>query len=174
MRTSTIKSIAALALTGAGSALVVGFQTTDVAVNGATTLSSGGSAATPGTGSGSGASTTTTTTGSAGPTAPPSAGNGTTGRYADGTWTGQAVDEPWGPFQVQVVVSHGSIVNVAVVESPTDRHSSGINRQAVPILTEATVAAQAPTVDVVSGATWTSESYAASLQSALDAAAAAA
>jgi uncharacterized protein with FMN-binding domain len=176
MRTSTIKSIAALALTGAGSALVLGFQTTDVASSGRTTLTSAAAGVipqpAPSSTSGLVGSATTTDGGTA--TAAPATGTAVTAAYADGTWTGQAVEEPWGPFQVQVVVSNGSIVNVKVVESPADRHSSRINTQAVPILTEATVASQAATVDVVSGATWTSESYAASLQSALDEAAAAA
>jgi uncharacterized protein with FMN-binding domain len=164
MRTSTVKSIAALALTGAGSALVLGFQTTDVAITGATDANTGASVAAPAAGSASSSKSATTT----------NQDGAATASYADGTWTGQAVEEPWGPFEVQVVVANGSIVDVTVVKSPTDRHSSRINTQAVPILTEATVASQSATVDVVSGATWTSESYAASLQSALDEAAAAA
>jgi len=81
------------------------------------------------------------------------------------------VSEPWGPFQVQVVVSGGKITNVSVVESPGDRHSSRINNVAVPLLTQSTLATQADNADMVSGATWTSDSYATSLQSALDRAA---
>lgn len=165
MRVSTIKSIAALALTGAGSALVLGFRTTGgdaalpVAGNGAT----GGSTTSSASGSGS--------TSGSGPTSGGSSSSGSTGstaKYADGTWTGSEVSEPWGPFQVQVVIKGGTIANVAVVESPSDRHSSRINNVAVPLLTESTMATQGGNADMVSGATWTSDSYARSLQSALD------
>src|SRR6185369_13482717 len=102
MRTSTIKSIAALALTGAGSALVLGFKTT------------GGDATLPVANSGS---ATSSSSGSA-------SSSGSTTKYADGTWMGSEVSEPWGPFQVEVVISGGKITNVSVVESPGDRHSS--------------------------------------------------
>jgi uncharacterized protein with FMN-binding domain len=179
MRTSTVKSIAALALTGAGSALVLGFQTTPVEIKSAADSTGTTSAAGSGTDATSNSSTTGTSGAGSGTTATPapaaSAGaTGTTSRYADGTWTGKAVGEPWGPFQVQVVVSGGSIVKVAVVESPSDRRSTRINSQAVPLLTQSVMASQGAGVDAVSGATWTSESYATSLQSALDKAAAAA
>jgi uncharacterized protein with FMN-binding domain len=162
MRTSTIKSIAALALTGAGSALVLGFRTTggDVTLPVANDGPAGGSAASSSSGSvsssGSGSS---------------SAGSGSTEKYADGTWTGAEVDEPWGPFEVQVVISGGTITSVSVVESPGDRHSSRINSVAVPLLNESTLARQGANIDMVSGATWTSDSYATSLQAALDQAA---
>jgi uncharacterized protein with FMN-binding domain len=172
MRTGTIKSLAALVLTGVGSAFVLGFRTTsdvpvDVTPNAAGSGSSttSGSTGTTGSSDSSGSTDTSGSTGTAG---------SSTATWADGTWTGAAVSEPWGPFQVQVVVSKGTITDVSVVESPTDRHSSRINRQAVPILTEETLQSQAASVDMVSGATWTSDSYATSLQSALDEAAAAA
>jgi uncharacterized protein with FMN-binding domain len=151
MRTDTAKSIVALILTGIGSALVVGFRTRDDA----TPALAGTNAASAGTASG------TTATGQS------------TAKYADGTWTGAAVAEPWGDFQVQVVIASGKIADVAVVEAPQDRHSERINSQAVPILAEATLATQSAAVDTVSGATWTTDSYEASLQSALDDAAAA-
>ena len=163
MRTSTIKSIAALALTGAGSALVLGFRTSggDVTLPVAGNGSTDGSTTSSPLGSGSGSTSTSGSTPSSGPAA----------NLKDGTWTGSEVSEPWGPFQVQVVISGGTITNVKVVESPSDRHSSRINNVAVPLLTESTMATQSPTADMVSGATWTSESYATSLQAALDKAA---
>ncbi len=48
----------------------------------------------------------------------------------------------------------------------TDR----INSQAVPILNQETVQAQSAQIDTVSGATYTSDGYIKSLQSAIDAA----
>jgi uncharacterized protein with FMN-binding domain len=179
MRTSTLKSIAALALTGAGSALVVGFQTTDnlaegtagqansaVTIGSTATSTGSNPTSSPATGSrvGSGVAPTATT-------APASNGSNP---YADGTWTGAAVSEPWGDFQVQVVIANGTITKVSVVESPSDRHSSRINSQAIPLLTESVLASQGTKVDMVSGATWTSDSYTTSLQAALDKAASAA
>jgi uncharacterized protein with FMN-binding domain len=176
MRTSTIKSIAALALTGAGSALVLGFKTTGgaatlpVANSGSATSSSSGAASSSGSSSTSG-SASTSGSGATSNSGSSSGSSGSTAKYTDGTWTGTEVSEPWGPFQVQVVISGGKITNVRVVESPGDRHSSRINNVAVPLLTESTMATQSPTADMVSGATWTSESYATSLQAALDKAA---
>jgi uncharacterized protein with FMN-binding domain len=170
MRTSTIKSIAALALTGAGSALVLGFRTSG---DGAPATTNGSSAS---DGSGSAGSTTTngSSTGSSSSGSGSGPGSASAAPYADGTYKGTEVSEPWGPFQVQVTISNGSITKVSVVESPSDRRSSNINSQAVPMLTQATLASQGTSVDMVSGATWTSDSYATSLQSALDQAAKAA
>ena len=161
MQRSTIKSIVALALTGAGSALVLGFQTTGDSLltpsGQATSGSSTGGSSTGGSSTGSGSSST-------------GGGSNSTssGKYADGTWTGAAISEPWGSFEVQAVVSGGSITTITVVEEPTDRHSTRINNVAVPILTASAMASQNANVDLVSGATWTSDSYAQSLQSALD------
>ena len=52
-------------------------------------------------------------------------------------------------------------------ESATDPRSQSINSQAIPILTSEALAAQSLQFDVVSGATYTSEAFAQSLQSAL-------
>ena len=68
------------------------------------------------------------------------------------------------------MISGGHLVNVQLLSEPSDRHSTQINNIAVPMLTESAIASQSATVDTVSGATWTSESYAESLQAALDAA----
>ncbi|MFL5681115.1 MAG: FMN-binding protein [Chloroflexota bacterium] len=176
MRTSTIKSIAAVILTAIGSALVVGFRAADVPVRPpttgvpGTTSGSGSSSGSTSSGSTSSGSSTTSTGGAGTATSPPAATKApaSSATYADGAWTGQAVDEPWGTFQVQAIVSGGTLTNVVVVAEPGDGHSSRINSQAVPILTQAVVAAQTANVDMVSGATWTSDSYLTSLQAALD------
>ena len=181
MRVSTIKSIAALVLTGSGSALVLGFRTSggDATLPVAGSSSTGGSNAsttsgsTSSSGSSSGSGSTAGSSSSSGSNGS-NGSNGSTAKYADGTWTGTEVSEPWGPFQVQVVISGGTIRTVSVVESPSDRHSSRINNVAVPLLTESTLSTQSAAVDMVSGATWTSDSYDQSLQSALDKAAQAA
>jgi uncharacterized protein with FMN-binding domain len=175
VRTTTLKSLAAVVLTGIGSALVVGFRTQETPLL-ATSRSVSAATAAPATGSGStaaagGTSSATTTAPS---TATPAGTAATAAAYADGTWTGQAVDEPWGTFQVEAVVSGGKITDVVLVAAPQDNHSDRINSQAVPTLTQAAVAQQGAGIDLVSGATWTSESYITSLQAALDQARAAA
>jgi uncharacterized protein with FMN-binding domain len=75
-------------------------------------------------------------------------------------------------MQVQVTVSGGRVTAVAVLQEPSDGRSQRINTQATPILESQAVAAQSAKLDGVSGATYTTVSYEASLQSALDAAAA--
>ena len=171
MRPGTRRTLAALALTGAGTALVVGYRTTDPAlmVQGGTGDVAAGDITTP--------APTSTSSGSdsggsaAGGTSPAS-GTDTASAYQDGTWTGSAVREPWGTFQVQVTISGGVITNVEVVSEPPDGHSQRINSRAIPLLTQSAVDAQDANIDMVSGATWTSDSYATSLQAALDDAAA--
>src|SRR5262249_20283626 len=66
--------------------------------------------------------------------------------YADGTYAGSAIDEPWGEFQVQVTISGGEITDVSVVSEPSDGHSGRINSIAVPILNQAAIAAQSSTI----------------------------
>lgn len=183
------KPLTALALTGFGTALVVGFQvpetttvTTPVATANSTTTSATTSGSTsPSTSGASASPTTATTSGTTSATDAPAASGSTTtvttataAAYADGTYTGTAVDEPWGTFQVQAVVSGGQLTDVVIVSAPQDNHSSRINNQAIPVLTEAAIASQSADIDLISGATWTSQSYATSLQGALDAARAAA
>lgn len=94
--------------------------------------------------------------------------------YADGVYLGTAEYTEWGDVQVQVTISDGGIVDVAAVEYPTGRKSSSINGQAVPMLEAEAVALQTAELDIVSGATYTSRTYADSLQAALDQAALAA
>lgn len=201
MNAKTIKPIAALALTAAGSALVVGFKTPEAALTAATTGptsaaasttsgaanptagsagSTGAAQATPGATStaGSGAGAGSTAAGSTGSTSPAGSTSSGTGSmasatsYADGTYLGAAVSEPWGTFQVQVTISGGKITAVTMVSGPRDRRSTSINNNAVPRLTAAAIAKQSAEVDLISGATWTARSYRTSLQAALDQAAA--
>lgn len=177
MRTNTIKSLAAIVLTGVGSAFVVGFRTQDVPILASSRTATTSSTTATGT---TGTSPTTSSPSPAGgstATAPPPAASAApsapstsvaAATYADGTWTGQAVREPWGTFQVEAVVSGGRVTDVVLVAAPQDGHSNRINNRAVPALTQAAVAAQSAQIDMISGATWTSESYITSLQAALD------
>jgi uncharacterized protein with FMN-binding domain len=85
------------------------------------------------------------------------------------TTTGQAVAIRWGDVQVAVTVQGHDIIDVQTLAIPDgDRKSSRINANAEPILREEAIAGDSADVSVVSGATYTSEAYATSLQSALD------
>jgi uncharacterized protein with FMN-binding domain len=71
--------------------------------------------------------------------------------------------------QVQLSVANGTVTAVSVVEYPDNNgKDKSINARALPILVRETLKAQSAEIDMVSGATVTSEGYLESLQSALD------
>ena len=99
---------------------------------------------------------------------PGSSGSGT-GTAQTATVTGTSTDTRWGPVQVQITVANGEITDVTVVEYPTGNGKDRqINARALPVLVQETLDAQSADIDMVSGATFTSEGYLESLQSALD------
>jgi uncharacterized protein with FMN-binding domain len=113
-----------------------------------------------------GGTTGTTTGSSSGSTSGTTA---TTAQTADGTYTGQSVSTRFGAVQVQVTVSGGQITDVAATHlTDRDRRSIDISNRAAPILRQEVLSAQSASVRMVSGATYTSEGYLTSLQSALD------
>jgi uncharacterized protein with FMN-binding domain len=86
-----------------------------------------------------------------------------------GTWTGQDIPTQFGDVQVQVVVKNGKIADLGAVRLPFDRpRSQFISQQAAPILRSEVLAAQSARIDLLSGATFTSDAWATSVQSALD------
>jgi uncharacterized protein with FMN-binding domain len=85
------------------------------------------------------------------------------------TYTGPSTDTRWGPVQVAITVSDGKITDVTVPVYPNGNpKDQEINAYALPILTKATLDSQDGNVDMISGATVTSQGYATSLQGALD------
>jgi uncharacterized protein with FMN-binding domain len=95
----------------------------------------------------------------------PSAGLVATGGTA---FTGAVVETQFGPVQVQIAVSSGTVVDVEAVQLPSDRaRSARISQYSAPILRSEAIQAQSARVDIVSGATYTSRAYALSLDSAL-------
>ena len=83
--------------------------------------------------------------------------------------TGDAIDTQYGAAQVRVTVSNGKITKVEALQlQGNEPRSVEISSSAEPILQQEVLAAQTADVDAVSGATFTSASYAQSLQSALD------
>jgi uncharacterized protein with FMN-binding domain len=88
--------------------------------------------------------------------------------YRDGTYTGAEIDIRWGYVKVQTTIQGGQITNVQVVEYPTERRTSArINSIAVPDLQQEAIQAQSANVNIISGATLTSEGFQISLQAAL-------
>jgi uncharacterized protein with FMN-binding domain len=84
---------------------------------------------------------------------------------------GSVAQTRWGPVQVQVKISSGKIADVTALQIPNEnRRDIEINSYAVPQLRAEALQAQSATIDVVSGATVTSEGYITSLQAALDSA----
>lgn len=85
------------------------------------------------------------------------------------TVVGSSVQTRYGPVQVSVTFTAGQITDVQTLQSPSDhRESVQINARATPILAQEVIAAQSAQIDTVSGATYTSEAYAESVQAAID------
>jgi uncharacterized protein with FMN-binding domain len=168
------RAVGALLTTVLGLVLLLSFKTPDdLPVTGST---AGGSvaladppSATADTGATSGSTTATATpaptTADAGGTASSTA----TGTYADGTATGSVISTRFGDVQVEVTIAGGAITDVTALQLPDrDGRSRQIASAAEPILREEALSAQSASIDLLSGATFTSEAYAESLQSALD------
>jgi uncharacterized protein with FMN-binding domain len=85
------------------------------------------------------------------------------------TVTGSAASTRYGPVQVELTIANGTITAVDVVEYPeSNGKDQQINARALPILVSETLKAQSAKIDMVSGATYTSDGYLTSLQSAID------
>ena len=75
----------------------------------------------------------------------------------------------WGPVQVKITVQGGKITKVTCLQQPSgNSRDAEINSRALPILINESLSAQNANIDMVSGATVTSEGYVQSLQAALD------
>jgi uncharacterized protein with FMN-binding domain len=96
---------------------------------------------------------------------------GSTGTATSGikTITGDAAQTRYGPVQVQITVTNGAVTTVTAVDYPqNDPRDFQINSFAIPQLDQEATAAKSTSIDFVSGATYTSQGYVQSLQSALD------
>ncbi len=94
---------------------------------------------------------------------------GTGGSAATRTLTGAVVNTQYGPMQVQVTLQGSKITGVKVLqETNAGSLSQQIDANAIPQLNRETLAAQSARIDAVSGASYTSQGYIQSLQSALD------
>jgi uncharacterized protein with FMN-binding domain len=85
-----------------------------------------------------------------------------------GSFTGSDVPNRFGDVQVRLVISNGKVSEVQAIQLPSDRAQSAyISQVAGPILRNEVIQAQSARIDIVSGATYTSQSYAQSVESAL-------
>lgn len=120
----------------------------------------------------SGAGSPAATTDGASGRASGGSSNGSPGGSSGGSSTqvtGAVVQTAYGPVQVALTVSGGEVTGASALQYPDgDPRSSQISGYALPVLTDETVAAQSSSIDMVSGATYTSTGYVQSLQSALD------
>jgi uncharacterized protein with FMN-binding domain len=97
-----------------------------------------------------------------------SSSSGSAGSAAQ-TVTGSVAQTQWGPVQVQLSVSHGSITKVTVLQYPNgNSRDVELANYSLPTLIQETMQSQSAQIDMVSGATYTSNGYIQSLQSALD------
>ncbi|MFJ6389802.1 FMN-binding protein [Streptomyces sp. NPDC091972] len=93
---------------------------------------------------------------------------GGTGAAAGGAVTGDVVQTQYGPVQVRITVSGNRITKAEAVQAPKGGESDQKTALSVPKLSQDVVAKQSAQIDTVSGATYTSEGYKKSLQSAID------
>jgi uncharacterized protein with FMN-binding domain len=138
---------------------------TAAAPNGSTSTSGSTSSTKTGTSASTGKTSTTTKQKTATSASPSNAA-----APATKTVTGTVVQTQYGPVQVKITVTSGKVSAATAVQYPNgDPRSQQINAYALPILQRETVGiSSAGSVDMVSGATYTSNGYLQSLQSALD------
>ena len=93
---------------------------------------------------------------------------GGTAGSGSGTVDGSVAQTQYGNVQVRLTVSNGKITQAEAVQAPKGGTSDQKTALSIPKLTQETVAAQSAQIDSVSGATYTSNGYKQSLQSAID------
>lgn len=109
-------------------------------------------------------SASTGSTGSPTPTTATAAGQ----KYKDGIYTGSVADAYYGNIQIKATITGGKITDVEFLQYPNDnRTSQFVNSQAMPYLKQEALQAQSAQVDIVSGASQTSQAFQQSLSSAL-------
>ena len=100
-------------------------------------------------------------------TAPPATPPATTRQVR--TIDGDPIDSQYGTVQLRVTLRGNQITDIVALQMPdSHQRSLEISQAAEPILRQEALQAQSAQIDIVSGATFTSDSYAQSLQSVLD------
>jgi uncharacterized protein with FMN-binding domain len=152
-------------VTVVGVAWLLNYKVTPHQLTGLTPVSPPQTPSNPASPSPSTSATSPSATASATPSPTPSPSTITA---LNGTFTGSDFPNRFGDVQVRVVVSNGRITDVQAVQLPSDRQQSAyISEQVGPWLRSEALQAQSANIDIISGATYTSQSYAQSLESAL-------
>ena len=85
-----------------------------------------------------------------------------------GTFTGASANTRFGPVEVQITVVNNKITNAVALVYPVESfRDQQINQQAIPYLIEETLSAQSANIQGVGGASFTSQGWINSLQSAI-------
>lgn len=149
--------------------LLFGYHTSTNSAATAASPSSSGAPAAPSTTTTPQASDPPTPSSSSSSSSAPSSSSPSSSSSGTKSYTGDVTQTRWGPVQVKITVTDGTITKVTVVQSPSGNgRDLEINSRALPVLTQETIDAQSAKIDMVSGATVTSDGYVGSLQSALD------
>jgi len=94
-------------------------------------------------------------------------------KYPAGSTTGRGplLATPFSSIQVQATLHRGKLIDVQTLSlTGSDTHTQALNARAEPILREEALEAGSADIDVVTGATYTSESWRDSLAAAIEAA----
>ena len=172
-----LRAVLALGGTAAGLAAILSFKTHPAAETSMAPMSppSGGTASSaPGAGQAAGAGKASSAPKPGSRTTKPGSrttkpGGGSTATATARTITGAVASTRFGPMQVAVTMVGMKITGVQVLQqTDSGSLSQQIDANSIPTLKSETLAAQSAQIDAVSGATYTSEGYKQSLQSALD------
>lgn len=91
------------------------------------------------------------------------------GQFKDGQYDGSVADAYYGNVQVRAIIQDGKLTDVQFLSYPNDRNQSiEINSYALPILKSEAIKVQSAHVNIISGATNTSNAFINSLTSALN------
>jgi uncharacterized protein with FMN-binding domain len=152
--------------TVAGLLMLFSYHTSLAGAGSVTTAPALGARTTPAP-TGTGRSTTGGSTTGGSSTGGSSTGGSSTGSSRN--VTGRVAQTQWGPVQVRLTVTAGKITAAEAVQYPNGNgRDQQINSYALPVLGREVLAAQSGDIDLVSGATVTSDGYVTSLQSAID------
>ena len=162
--------ILAIVATAAGLVLLLSFKSHSSSGGLASSISTpdqngtGTSSADPSSSAGTG-----TTSTSSGSKSTESKSTGSKSSAGSQTVDGNSVSTIYGPIQVDITVKGGKITAVSVPVYPEGTmRDVQINEFALPELVQETISADSANIDAVSGASYTSQGYISSLQSAID------
>lgn len=80
--------------------------------------------------------------------------------FKDGTYTSPVTDAVYGSLQFKVAISGGKISDIQFLQYPSDNgHSMEVSNYSLPILKQEAIQSQSANVQIVSGATQTSNAF---------------